>query len=152
MNTNENEIQNEIINNNQSLEELTVEQKREILIKQKIDFIKEKAIQLVLGQTEYTRDEAIEKLNENDFDPVKVIKIFMGINSELIKEQKLKENNAKSKNQKRYQIIREYMDEAANKFYARQEQAKAYEKYMEKKKQYYENMNKQNSNSMDTPD
>ena len=42
-----------------------------------------------------------------------------------------KELNMKSKNQKKYTIIRDYMDDAANKYLIRKEQAKAYEEIME---------------------
>jgi len=123
--------------------ELTNEQKRENAIRQRNELIKEKAIELILGQTDYTREEAILYLNENNNDPIMVIKKFMGINSEEIKQKKEKELNMKSKNQKKYTIIRDYMDDAANKYLIRKEQAKAYEEFMEKRKEYIERLKKQ---------
>ena len=119
-------------------EELTNEEKIELYKKQQIEIIKERAIQVVIGQTEYSREEAIEKLIQTRYDPIKVIKQYMGINSEETKQKKEEELNLKSKNQKIYKVIRDCMDDAAKNYYIKQEKAKLYEEIIEKQKQQLE--------------
>ena len=62
------------------------------------NIIQKKLIMVVKNQTTYTEEEIIKKLNENDNDPIKVIRDYMNI--------KTKENNKKkSLNQTVYSEI-----------------------------------------------
>ena len=42
-------------------------------------------IQIILGQTDYTKEQANEKLKEFDFDELKVIRSYFGITEKKIK-------------------------------------------------------------------
>ena len=60
-------------------------------------------IEVILRQTDYTELEAKEKLSENNYDHIKVIKIFLGVKEK-------KEEGIKSINQEIYKQIRYKMD------------------------------------------
>lgn len=68
-----------------------------------ICIVSESTIQMVVSQTNYTKEEAISKLSDNNNDPIKVIRSFMGLDSSS--------NNAlakpKTKSQERFRVIRE---------------------------------------------
>jgi len=61
----------------------------------------ENKIQIVLGQTDYTRDKAKELLLENNYDEIRVIKLYLNINTEPSSKDK------KSLNQQIYTQLRE---------------------------------------------
>jgi hypothetical protein len=61
-------------------------------------------INIIMRQTNYTKEESYEKLKECDFDTLSVIKNYMGIS--LKKENKIK----KSLQQEMYSQIRKQMD------------------------------------------
>ena len=66
------------------------------------NIIQKKLIMVVKNQTTYTEEEIIKKLNENDNDPIKVIRDYMNI--------KTKENNEKkSLNQTVYSEIGKFL-------------------------------------------
>jgi hypothetical protein len=65
----------------------------------------EKTIDMVCRQTDYTKEEAEKLLNENNNDPIKVIKIYMNINEK-------KEEVCTTASQERYRLIRKTLDEA----------------------------------------
>ena len=50
--------------------------------------IQKKLINVVKNQTTYTEDEIIEKLKENNNDPIQVIRKYMNINTEKKEEKK----------------------------------------------------------------
>ena len=60
-------------------------------------------IQMVITQTNYTKEEAILRLANNDNDPIKVIREFMGLDSNTTNTI----TTAKTKSQERFRIIRE---------------------------------------------
>jgi hypothetical protein len=93
----------------------------------------ERFIEITMNQTTYTREEAIASLEKHKGDITLVIKEFLGVPDK--REEREKEQNSKSLNQKRYGIIRECMDTAAKKFAIKQEQAKRYNEIMERRQQ-----------------
>jgi hypothetical protein len=93
----------------------------------------ERFIEITMNQTTYTREEAIASLEKHKGDITLVIKEFLGIPDK--REEREKELNSKSLNQKRYNVIRECMDGAAKNFAIKQEQAKRYNEMMERRQQ-----------------
>ena len=68
-------------------------------------------VKLILGQTDYSDEKAIEKLKEFNFDEVKVIKDYLGITEK--KEQTIASVNQEIYKQIRYRLdshMREYKD------------------------------------------
>ena len=92
----------------------------------------ERFIEIVMNQTTYTREEAVAGLEKHKGDITLVIKEFLGAvdNSDV----RIKEQNSKSLHQKRYNIIREYMDNASIHFMKKQEQEKRYNEFLERQK------------------
>ena len=93
----------------------------------------ERFIEITMNQTTYTREEAIASLEKHKGDITLVIKEFLGIPDK--REEREKELNSKSLNQKRYNVIRECMDGAAKNFAIKQEQAKRYNEMIERRQQ-----------------
>ena len=93
----------------------------------------ERFIEITMNQTTYTREEAIESLEKHKGDITLVIKEFLGVPDK--REEREKELNSKSLNQKRYDVIRECMDTAAKNFAIKQEQANRYNEMMERRQQ-----------------
>ena len=62
--------------------------------------VSDHSIQLVMTQTNYTKNEAINKLSEFNNDAIKVIKDFMGLNNNI-------DTTSKTGSQERYRLIRE---------------------------------------------
>jgi hypothetical protein len=93
----------------------------------------ERFIEITMNQTTYTREQAIESLEKHKGDITLVIKEFLGVPDK--REEREKELNSKSLNQKRYGVIRECMDTAAKKFAIKQEQAKRYNEMIERRQQ-----------------
>ena len=60
-------------------------------------------IKMVITQTNYTKEEAILELANHDNDPIKVIRAFMGLNSNTTNTI----TTAKTKSQERFRVIRE---------------------------------------------
>lgn len=135
---NENIIENDTITDkNIILTESDIEQKRQQdLIKQYyINLQKQKYerfIEITMNQTTYTRDEAIASLEKHKGDITLVIKEFLGVVDKS--EEREKEKNSKSLHQKRYGVIREYMDNASINFMKKQEQEKRYNEFLERQK------------------
>ena len=88
------------MSSNDTKQELDSDKKAEIL---------SKMIDMVTRQTEYTYDEAKEKLQNNNFDYNIVIKEYMGI--------KPKVEDKKTLNQEIFSQIRKNMDNASKNFY-----------------------------------
>ena len=93
----------------------------------------ERFIEITMNQTTYTREEAIASLEKHKGDITLVIKEFLGVTDK--REEREKDQNSKSLNQKRYSVIRECMDTAAKNFAIKQEQAKRYNEMMERRQQ-----------------
>lgn len=72
------------------------------------DLINEK-LQLVLRQTDYTEEKAIEKLHKFDYNHILVIKDFLGIPLH-------KDNKIKSVNQEIYRQIRYKLNNSLNEY------------------------------------
>lgn len=101
-----------------------------------LDEKENQVIDFVLRQTNMEREEAIERLNEYDFDSIKVIKEHFGIKEK-------KQDNIVSVNQQVYREIRGFMDKAAKQY--------RFTKELEKRKQEMlefikERENKENKN------
>lgn len=92
----------------------------------------ERFIEITMNQTTYTRDEAIASLEKHKGDITLVIKEFLGVVDKS--EEREKEKNSKSLHQKRYGVIREYMDNASINFMKKQEQEKRYNEFLERQK------------------
>ena len=135
---NENVIENDTITEkNIILTESDIEQKRQQdLIKQYyINLQKQKYerfIEITMNQTTYTKDEAIASLEKHKGDITLVIKEFLGVVDKS--KEREKEQNSKSLHQKRYGVIREYMDNASINFMKKQEQEKRYNEFLERQK------------------
>jgi len=93
----------------------------------------ERFIEITMNQTTYTREEAIASLEKHKGDITLVIKEFLGVTDK--REEREKELNSKSLNQKRYSVIRECMDTAAKNFAIKQEQTKRYNEMIERRQQ-----------------
>ena len=96
----------------------------------------ERFIEIIMNQTTYTKDEAISSLEKHKGDITLVIKEFLGVVDKS--EEREKEKNSKSLHQKRYGVIREYMDNASVNFTKKQEEAKKYNEFMEKQQKAQE--------------
>jgi len=92
----------------------------------------ERFIEIIMNQTTYTREEAIAGLEKHKGDITLVIKEFLGAVDKTAEH--VKEQNSKSLHQKRYGIIREYMDNASIQFMKKQEQEKRYKEFLERQK------------------
>ncbi len=66
-------------------------------------------VPVVLRQTDYTEEQAKEKLEEHTFDLKKVLYDWMGVDIEK------KESQCTTGSQERYRVIRQTMDEAGKK-------------------------------------
>jgi NACalpha-BTF3-like transcription factor len=92
----------------------------------------ERFIEIVMNQTTYTREEAIAGLEKHKGDITLVIKEFLGAVDKTAEH--VKDQNSKSLHQKRYGVIREYMDNASTQFMKKQEQEKRYKEFLERQK------------------
>jgi DNA-binding ferritin-like protein len=77
----------------------------------------EELIQIIMRQTTYTEEEAGEKLAELGYDPISVIRDFMGI-----KPKEQKQETIKSVNQEIYKQIRYKLDESMRQYTEKQNQ------------------------------
>ena len=57
-------------------------------------------VQMVVTQTNYTKEEAVSKLSDFDNDPIKVIRDFMGLTDKTT-------DLSKTRSQERFRVIRE---------------------------------------------
>lgn len=143
----QNVVENETITeSNVILSESDIERKRqEILVKEYyINLQKQKCerfIEITMNQTTYTRDEAIASLEKHKGDITLVIKEFLGVVDKS--EEREKEKNSKSLHQKRYSIIRDYMDNASTNYMKKQEEAKRYNEFLERHKKAKEHQEHQ---------
>ncbi len=71
----------------------------------------EKKVKIIVGQTDYSNETALEKLKEFNFDELKVIKAYLGITEK--KPENIKSINQEIFKQIRYRLdsnIRDYKD------------------------------------------
>ena len=99
---------------------------------QYINRIKIESVNMICRQTDYTEEEAREKLEKNNYNYQIVLNEYFGIKEST--------TNKKTTNQQIYGEIRNLMDDGARKFRKEKEQSEAYEekkrKYMEKAEFY----------------
>ena len=106
-------------------EELKKEQIRKYYIElQKQNY--EKCIEVVMGQTTYLREEAIASLEKHKGNVMLVVKEFLGI------PEKNESESGGSLNQKRYGVIRNFMDKAAASYIKTQERNKIMNQMLER--------------------
>ena len=86
-----------------------------------------------MGQTTYSREEAITGLQKHKGNVVLVVKEFLGI---LDKNEP--ESSGGSLNQKRYGVIRDFMDKAASSYIKTQERNKIMNQMLERQKKLRE--------------
>jgi len=98
-------------------------------------------IEMVMRQTEYSYEEACEKLKTNNNNYISVIREYMGI-------EKTQDKSVKSINQHVYKEIRGLMDTAAYTYRRKQEMEKQKEELKEKLREEYnrrESIKKENN-------
>ena len=142
---------NQNIESNVILTESEVlEKKRQELLKQNFINLQkqkyERFVEIIMNQTTYTKEEAVASLEKHKGDITLVIKEFLGVLDNDNKREK--ELNSKSFHQKKYSVIREYMDNAATNFMKRQEYAKKYNEFYEKQKKAYEEKQAQEAQNL----
>ena len=129
--TKKNEDSNVVLNEN----DVEVKKQQDLIKEYYINLQKQKYerfIVIVMNQTTYTREEAIAGLEKHKGDITLVIKEFLGAVDKTAEH--VKEQNSKSLHQKRYGVIREYMDNASTQFMKKQEQEKRYKEFLERQK------------------
>jgi hypothetical protein len=89
-----------------------------------LDEKENQVIEFVLRQTDMEREKAVERLNEYDFDSIKVIKEHFGIKEK-------NQDNIVSVNQQLYREIRGFMDKAAKQYRFTKELEKRKEEMLE---------------------
>ena len=113
-------------------EELKKEQMRKYYIElQKQNY--EKCIEVVMGQTTYLREEAIASLEKHKGNVMFVVKEFLGV-----PEKNKSDSIGGSLNQKRYGVIRNFMDKAAASYMKTQERNKIMNQMLERQKKLRE--------------
>lgn len=94
----------------------------------------EKCIEVVMGQTTYSREEAIAGLQKYKGNVMLVVKEFLGIPDKNDSET----SSGGSLNQKRYGVIRDFMDKAAINYTKTQERNKIMNQMLERQKKLRE--------------
>ena len=94
----------------------------------------EKCIEVVMGQTTYSREEAIAGLQKYKGNVMLVVKEFLGIPDKNESET----SSGGSLNQKRYGVIRDFMDKAATSYTKTQERNKIMNQMLERQKKIRE--------------
>lgn len=96
--------------------------------KQGIEQRKKAIVELVMRQTNYTQEEAIEKLEEHKYNYLSVIKLYMNPEN---KQSSKPANTNKTKNQMIYGEIRNFMDDVNKQYLYRKRQKEIFEKRKE---------------------
>ena len=96
--------------------------------KQGIEQRKKAIVELVMRQTNYTQEEATEKLEEHKYNYLSVIKLYMNPENNKPSQQL---NTNKSKNQMIYGEIRNFMDDVNKQYLYRKRQKEIFEKRKE---------------------
>jgi hypothetical protein len=120
--------------------------KREQIRKYYIELQKqnyEKCIEVVMGQTTYSREEAIAGLQKHKGNVMLVVKEFLGI-----PDKNEPESSGGSLNQKRYGVIRDFMDKAASSYIKTQERNKIMNQMLERQNKIREESVTANANTI----
>ena len=123
------DLSNSVVSENVIIDPSQNEILRQKYIQQKQEYInrvKVESVNMICRQTDYSEDEAREKLEKNNYNYQLVLNEYFGIKESPKKE--------KTTNQQIYGEIRNLMDTGARKFRQEQERAKAYQEYIEKQK------------------
>jgi hypothetical protein len=124
-------------------EELKKEKMRKYYIElQKQNY--EKCIEVVMGQTTYLREEAIASLEKHKGNVMLVVKEFLGVPE---KNEPESGGSGGSLNQKRYGVIRNFMDKAAASYIKTQERNKIMNQMLERQKKLREESASANANT-----
>lgn len=75
-------------------------------------------VEVIMRQTNYSETDALEKLNQFDYDEIKVIKDYFGISDK-------KQAQIKSVNQAIYKQLRGHLDSAMRDYHSRVERGEA---------------------------
>lgn len=102
-----------------------------------------KCIEVVMNQTTYSREEAIAGLEKHKGNVVLVVKEFLGV-----PEKNEPESSRGSLNQKRYGVIRNFMDQAATSYTKIQERNKIMNQMLERQKKLREESLQTNANTI----
>tara|TARA_Y100000389_G_C16972530_1_gene276391 strand:- start:19 stop:405 length:387 start_codon:yes stop_codon:yes gene_type:complete len=125
------DISNVITNNQNKIIDASLNEiaKQQYLQKKQeyYDRVKIESVNMICRQTDYSEDEAKERLEKYNYNYQLVLNDFFNI------KENPKEN--KTTNQSIYGEIRNLMDTGARKFREQQERSKQYEEYMKNKKQ-----------------
>jgi hypothetical protein len=103
----------------------------------------EKCIEVVTGQTTYSREEAIAGLEKHKGNVMLVLKEFLGIPDKIEPE-----SSGGSLNQKRYGVIRDFMDKAASSYIKTQERNKIMNQMLERQNKLREESLQANANTI----
>ncbi len=115
-------------------EEIKKEQMRKYYIElQKQNY--EKSIEVVMGQTTYLREEAIASLEKHKGNVMLAVKEFLGIPE---KNESESGGGGGSLNQKRYGVIRNFMDKAAASYIKTQERNKIMNQMLDRQRKLHE--------------
>ena len=123
------DLSNSVVSENVIIDPSQNEILRQKYIQQREEYInriKVESVDMICRQTEYTEDEAREKLEKNNYNYQLVLNEYFGIKESPKKE--------KTINQQIYGEIRNLMDTGARNFRQEQDRAKAYQEYIEKQK------------------
>lgn len=110
----------------------------------------EKCIEVVMGQTTYSREEAIAGLQKHKGNVMLVVKEFLGILEKSEPESSGSgsgSGSGGSLNQKRYGVIRDFMDKAASSYIKTQERNKIMNQMLERQKKIREESANANANA-----
>lgn len=125
MDSSNNSINNENriidISQNEILKQKYLQQRHEYYERVKIE-----SINMICRQTDYSKEEAKEKLEKYNYNYQLVLNEYFGIEEKPTKD--------KTTNQMIYGEIRNLMDTGAKQFRIEQEKSKKYQEYIEKKK------------------
>jgi hypothetical protein len=129
-------------------EEIKREQMRKYYIElQKQNY--EKSIEVVMGQTTYLREEAIASLEKHKGNVMLAVKEFLGV-PEKNDSESGGGGGGGSLNQKRYGVIRNFMDKAAASYIKTQERNKIMNQMLERQKKLREESASANTNATAT--
>lgn len=120
---------NDITNGNQIIDISQNEILKQKYLQQRHEYyerVKIESINMICRQTDYSKDEAKEKLEKYNYNYQLVLNEYFGIEEKPTKD--------KTTNQMIYGEIRNLMDTGAKKFRIEQEKSKKYQEYIEKKK------------------
>jgi hypothetical protein len=112
----------------------------------------EKSIEVVMNQTTYTREEAIAGLEKYKGNVILVVKEFLGVPEKNATNSSNSEGSGSgsgaSLNQKRYGVIRDFMDKAAVSYIKAQERNKIVNQMLERQKKLREESLQANANTI----